>query len=211
MKIPAIGSRSGFAFPRNSSAFSFSSVCIVTHRVDRRFHRRSQSVKISNSEIFPVKISPMRASIGRFSRFLQVAKIDFGRDSRKQTATRIVIRSRQMSCQVRRLGTVTRRAFPLFFFGNRRFSEPRPLAGQRAARRHARATLRRGSPVHRQRPREDAPRGFVPELRSSEVPRADRQPSPRKRTTSCAASFQLRNNARLAVTGTRSDALVDLA
>lgn len=77
MKIPAIGSRSGFAFPRNSSAFSFSSVCIVTHRVDRRFDRRSQSVKISNSEIFPMKISPMRASIGRFSRFLQVCKDRF--------------------------------------------------------------------------------------------------------------------------------------
>lgn len=154
MKIPAIGSRSGFAFLRNSSAFSFSSVCIVTHRVDRRFDRRSQSVKISNSEIFPVKISPMRASIGRFSRFLQVAKIDFGRDSRKQPATRIVIRSRQMSCQVRRLGTVTRRAFRFFSSGIDGSVDPRPLAGQRAARRHARATLRRGSPVHRQRPGE---------------------------------------------------------
>jgi len=155
----------------------------------------------------------MRVSIERFSRFLQVCKDRF-RAGFAKTAFETngdSVAPNELS-HFRLTWHVTRRAFPLFSLVNRRSVEPRPLAGQRAARRHARATLRRGSRVHRQRPREDAPRGFVPELRSSEVPRADRQPSPRKRTTSCAASFQLRNNARLpSVTGTRSDALVDLS
>lgn len=77
MKIPAIRRVRDSLSLEKLLVFSFASVCIVTHRVDRRFDRRSQSVKISNSEIFPVKISPMRVSIERFSRFLQVCKDRF--------------------------------------------------------------------------------------------------------------------------------------